>query len=106
MQIGSMNNRIAIQAYTSVADGMGGFTNTYATWKTVWSAIWPTSARDVIQGNAPTMAVSHRIRIRYLSGLTTKHRVLFGTRYFAIVSIINPSEKGEWLDLLCNEVTT
>lgn len=103
MQIGSMNNRIAIQAYTSVADGMGGFTNTYATWKTVWAAIWPNSAKDVIQANAPTMVVSHRIRIRYLSGLTTKHRVLFGTRYFSIVSIINPSEKGEWMDLLCKE---
>jgi len=30
---------------------------------------------------------------------------LFGTRYFSIVSILNPNEANEWLDLMCNEAT-
>ena len=104
MKIGDLNKRVTLQYKTRVPDGMGGFTEV---WNSVtpdtWAAIWPTSARDLIQASSTAMVVSHRIRIRYRRDVRGSYRVKFGNRYFAIVSIINPEEKNEWLDLMCKE---
>lgn len=103
MKIGDINKRVTLQRKTRVADGMGGFTESWADGATVFAAIWPTSARELIQANSTAMVVSHRIRIRYRRDVKGSYRVKFGNRYFAIVSIINPEEKNEWLDLMCKE---
>jgi SPP1 family predicted phage head-tail adaptor len=98
-----LDKRITLQYQTRVPDGGGGFTTTWVDAATIWAAIWPVSANDVTQANATVMVVSHRIRIRYRSVLKTSFRIKFGTRFFSIVSIINPNERNEYLDLLCKE---
>lgn len=103
-QIGALDKRIVLQYQTKVPDGMGGFTTVYATACTIFAAIWPTSASEQVKANAVTMVATHRVRIRFRSVIKASWRILFGTRYFSIVSIINPSESNEWLDLLCKEV--
>lgn len=103
MKAGDLRHRITFQYQTKVADGMGGFATTWTDAATVWAALWPTSANEVIAANATSMVVSHRIRIRYRSVLKASWRIKFGNRYFSIVGIINPNEKGELLDLMCKE---
>ena len=98
-----LNKYITLQQSTRVSDGMGGFTLTYADVASLWAAIWPISANETVAANATTMVVSHRIRIRYRSAFSPDYRIKYGTRYFAIVSIINPNERNEWLDLMCKE---
>lgn len=100
---GDLNKRIVLQYKTRVADGMGAWTETWNDAATIWAAIWPTSAAELVAANATSMVVSHRIRIRYRSTIKSSWRVRFGNRYFAIVSIINPSEKNEYLDLMVKE---
>lgn len=106
MRIGALNKRITLQHQTKVPDGMGGYTVTWVDSATVWAAIWPTSASEVISANATSMVVSHRIRIRYRSVLRPSWKIKFGTRYFAIVSILNPNEKCEYLDLMVKEAAS
>jgi SPP1 family predicted phage head-tail adaptor len=101
--IGELNRRITLQYQTKVSDSMGGFTTTWNDAATVWAAIWPTSANEITAANATSMVVSHRIRIRYRSVLKSSWRVKFGLRYFNIVSILNPNESNEYLDLMCKE---
>lgn len=104
MKIGDLNKRVTLQYKTRVADGMGGFTETWTDAATVSAAIWPTSAKEMVQANSTTMVVSHRIRIRYRRDIKGSWRVKFGNRYFAIVGgPINPEEKNEWLDLMVKE---
>lgn len=101
--ISDLNKRITLQYKTIVPDGMGGFTNSWNDAGTVWAALWPTSAKEIIQANSTAMVVSHRIRIRYRRDVKGSWRVKFGTRYFAIIAITNPNEKNEFLDLMCKE---
>ena len=103
--IGSLNKRITLQYETKTADGMGGFSVVWTDSATIWAAIWPISANETIQSMQTDMIINHRIRIRYRSGVLPNWRINFGSRYFNIVSIINPSERGEWLDLMCKEST-
>ena len=103
MKAGDLNKRITFQHQTKVPDGMGGFTMTWTDAATVWAAIWPVSASEVVQANAPVMVVSHRIRIRYRSVMKASWRIQFGNRYFNIVSIINPNQEGRILDIMVKE---
>jgi len=101
--IGDLNKRIEIQIPTMVSNGMGGFITSYSTTATIFAAIWPVSAAETVQSMQPTMTISHRVRIRYRSVLRASWRIKFGLRYFNIVSIINPNERGEYLDIMCKE---
>lgn len=101
--IAALNKRITWQYQTKAPDGMGGFTVSWVDACTVWAAIWPASANEIIAANAPSMVVSHRIRMRWRSTFSPAWRGKFGTRYFAIVGITNPNERNEWLDVLCKE---
>jgi len=102
-QIGKLNKRISMQSATNTADGMGGDTQAWADTPQIWAAIWPVSGREQVKNMANQGTISHQIRIRYRSGITPAWRVRFGTRYFNIVSIVNPEEKNEFLDLICKE---
>lgn len=101
--IGSLNKRITLQYETKVSDSMGGFDSTWTDAATVWAALWPTSAREQVQSMKETMTISHRIRIRYRSVLRPDWRIKYGNNFYNIVSIINPSMKNEYLDILCKE---
>jgi len=104
MPIGDLNKLISIIGTTRISDDMGGFIETDTTIASnIWAAIWPISASEQVQAMSTTMTISHRIRIRYRSVLKSFWRIKFGTRYFSIVSIVNPSERNEWLDLMCKE---
>jgi len=103
MRIGALDKRIIFQLKTKTSDGMGGFVATWVDNVTLWAAIWPVSAKEVVQGKAPVMLITHRIRVRYKAGLASSYRVKFGTRYFNIVAITNPNEAGKWLDIMCKE---
>jgi len=50
------------------------------------------------------MVVTHRIRIRYRTGVIPAMRIKYGTRYFNINSVINPNSDNRMLDILATEV--
>lgn len=103
MKIGDLTHRITIQYSTRVADGMGGWVISWLDAGTVYAAIWPVSANEIIQAQAPTMVVTHRIRIRYRNVMKAGWRISWAGRYFNIVSIVDTDMKHCWLDLMCKE---
>jgi len=103
MRIGDLNKRVEIQAPTKIPDDMGGFVISYSTLDTIFCAIWPTSAAEITAANAVSMVITHRLRMRYRSVMKASFRIKFGNRYFAIVSILNPNEANEFLDIMCKE---
>lgn len=104
MRIGELTKLITIQYQTKVSDGMGGNTVTWVDWCQVWAAVWPLSAKEQVQGNQQTMTITGRIRIRYRANMKASMRLKYGNRYFNVVSIVNPNEGNEWLDLMVKEV--
>lgn len=106
MRAGLLRHTISIQEQTETDDGMGGFTlewNDVANMTAVPAAIWPLSAKESLDAMKLELQVTHKIRIRYRSGITAKNRIKFGTRYFNIVSLINFEERNKTLDFLALE---
>jgi len=106
MDSGDLKHRITIQYPTITKDATGAPITTWNDSATVWAAIWPVSANEITAANSTTMVISHRIRIRYRSVLRSSWRLKFGSRYFAIISILNPNESNELLDLMCKEAAS
>ena len=101
--IGALNKIVTLQYPTQVADGMGGFSLVWNSAGTIFAAIWPASANEQIQANAPTMVVSHRIRIRFRRDIKASWRIKYGEKYYGIVSIINQNMSNRFLDVLVKE---
>lgn len=103
MRTGELNKQVTWQYETKVSDGMGGYTASMVDACTVWAAIWPVSAKEIVQAGQPAMEITHRIRLRFRKPFSPAWRGKYGERYFNIVSIVNPKEANEWLDVLCKE---
>jgi SPP1 family predicted phage head-tail adaptor len=103
MNSGILRNRITLQSPVNTANGQGGFVTTWTDERTVWAAIWPTSAKERVEAMQMGLNTTHRIIIRYWPGVASSWRVKFGTRYFNILGIINHLEVNRLLDLTCEE---
>jgi SPP1 family predicted phage head-tail adaptor len=76
---------------------------TWSTFATAQASIEPISGREYIAAQSTQADVSHRIRLRYLSGITPKLRVNYSSRIFDILSVININECNRELQLMCRE---
>lgn len=103
MQAGKLRHAVNIEVVTETPDGMGGITKSWATWKSVRAAIWPISGKELIEAQKLEAKLTHRIRIRYLSGLTPKHRIKLGSRIFKIHSVINFNERNREIEIMAEE---
>jgi SPP1 family predicted phage head-tail adaptor len=104
MRAGELRHYITIQQKTLVADGLGGFTETWTTFKQVYAAIYPVRANELFELKQVQLNTTHRVRIRYMDKVTADMRILFKDRYLYITAIVNPDERNVYLEMLCNEV--
>jgi SPP1 family predicted phage head-tail adaptor len=103
MRAGLLRHQITVQEQSATNDGMGGETLTWSDLFKTRAAIWPTSSRERIDAMKQELQITHKIRIRYRSGMTSKNRVKFGSRIFNIISFLNPDERNIMIDMLCTE---
>lgn len=108
MKTGALNKQIIIESVTEARATDGGTTNTWATFATVWAEFVVLKGsvgvgNESVQADRPVAEANQQIRIRYLSGLTPKMRVKFGTRYFNIRSIVNSGERNREMLLFVTE---
>lgn len=98
-----MRHKITIQNATVARNEYGEEERTLATLFTCRAAVMPQGGREFDLMDQMHGEVTHKITIRYRSGVRPEQRVLFGTRVFQIVSVLNWSEMNRWLILTCVE---
>ena len=106
MRLGPLNKRVDIQARSATVDAFGQESETWATVASVWASVEPLSGRELLAAQQVQGETTHRIRMRYQSGVTTSSRLLFNLRPFDVRSVINKNESGAFLELLCTEGPT
>ena len=84
-------------------DGYGEEDVTWTAVDTVWASIEPLRGREYLEGRQEQADVSHRVRMRYQGSIVPTMRVLYGTRVFEVVSVVNPVERDISLELMCRE---
>ena len=107
MRAGLLRHVIDIQDATETNDGMGGVTVVWAAidnGTNLRASIWPLSASERISNDKIELSITHRIRVRYRSGIKADMKVVFGSREFNIKSIINSEMRNIMLEMLCEEI--
>ena len=85
--IGSMRNKIVIQTLGGATDSGGGQATSYSTLATVWAEVINNSGQENMCGDQVRTTDSYTFTIRYLSSVTTKHRISYNSLTFNIQSI-------------------
>ena len=83
----------------------GGYTTVWTTITggDVWARVEPLSGSEAYESGMVAQGISHRVVIRYRTGISGKLSVLFGTRRLYIRSATNRLERKEQLELMCDE---
>jgi SPP1 family predicted phage head-tail adaptor len=104
VRIGDMRHRVELHAVTEARDGYGQPVETFAKHSDAWASIEPISMSEKIKSEQIKGERTHKITIRYNSAVVRTDRVIYGTRTFEIVGIVNPEERNALMQLDCKEL--
>jgi len=99
---GQLRERITIQRANESRNRLGETTYTYETFAEVWASVNGVTAREFLLANTQQTEITHRIRMRYLSGLTNQMRVLWRGRTLQIISVLEHENRSVH-ELICTE---
>ena len=104
-RIGRMDQLVKIQAPTEPGpqDAYGAEALEYSTAAVRWGSLEPLTGREYFQAGQVQADVSHRIRMWWYPGLTTRHRLEIEDRTLEIVSIIDPDNAHRELEVMVKE---
>jgi len=102
MRAGDLRHYAAFRSVTKAEDGMGGITETWSTDFSAYIAIWPFSVREAAENMRVSADVTHKIRMRYRTGVTPDMRISWNSRTFEIKGVMNRGKHT--LDLICLEL--
>ena len=95
---GLLNHTLTLQTMTLVDDGMGGQVETWVDSGTFRARISSLSAQERMAQDKTTTFATHRVYCDNMS-VTTADRIKWGSYYFKIVGIRNPSEMYHHLEI-------
>ena len=109
VRTGEMQKRISIESKSpETRDAHGGFIETWAevTDGERWAKITPISGKERNQGDQVKALRSHVISMRFFTGMVSSYRIVYDSRIFNIVKVIDVGERGcdTVLDVLEAEV--
>jgi SPP1 family predicted phage head-tail adaptor len=99
---GRLRERITIQQATEVRNRLGETTQTWSTYVERWASVEGLSGREVLLSGQQQTEVTHRVRLRYVDGLSQQMRILWRGRVLEITSLLEHNNRTEH-ELLCVE---
>lgn len=103
MFTGLLNTTITLQTVTQTTDSVGGVTEVWANTGSFQARISPLSAEERLQQDKAIMGTTHRIYCDNLD-ISPNDRLKWGTFYFQIIAITNPSEAYRHLEIDAREI--
>jgi SPP1 family predicted phage head-tail adaptor len=98
-----MDRLASVQTPTESANGIGEPILTWSDFATRWIAILPLSGNEQMTAMAQEGSVTHRVRMRYTSGMKPKMRLVAEGRTFEVMSVVERGRKEEH-ELMVTEV--
>ncbi len=101
---GELTKKITIQVNNPTKQPNGSKLPVWSNLKTVWSNIVTEGGKEFYTAQKLNSEVTAVFHIRFFSGLTTQHRILYGTRVFDILFVNNVGERNEeYFEILTNK---
>lgn len=108
-----LKHRLTLQQEVQTPDGAGGYVKSWTNVIDLWAEILPitasgsgggrSSGREMLIAGQIQAEISHRIVLRYRTGITAAMRLVYESRIFNIRHVANVLESNETLELLVQE---
>lgn len=105
---GKLKHRVTFQLYNGTVDQYGDVRNdldsNWTDFRRVSASVEPLSGREFYAAEQSQSEVTHKIRCRYFRGAKAEMRIVYGTRKFKIISIIDWREAHEEFLIMAKEL--
>lgn len=94
---GDLRHEIEIQVQGTARGDAGEILDSWTTETngSIWASIKPGSGREFLAAKQINAEITHEIKLWYYpAGLTPAKRILFGTRIFNIIQVMNIEERN------------
>ena len=105
MKAGKLRHRVTLQKNIGQKNEIGEVIAHWQDYATVAAEVKPLSGRAFFDAQQVNKEITVQIRIRYLAGVLSEHRLVFNSQVLEVVFAQNVEERNrEWL-LMCKELT-
>ena len=102
LDIGRMRERVTVQQATERRNSLGETTLEWAAYASRWASVQGVSSREALELGQVDVSVTHRVRMRYVDGMTHNMRLLWRGRVLEIVSLLEYDNRSEHV-AVCEE---
>jgi SPP1 family predicted phage head-tail adaptor len=99
---GKLRERVTVQQASGSRNSLGETVLSWSDFAEVWASVEGVSAREALIAGQQETTVSHRVRMRYLPGLTQQMRFSWRGRTLEIVSLLEHGNRSEH-EAICQE---
>jgi SPP1 family predicted phage head-tail adaptor len=99
---GKLRERVTIQQAAEARNSLGETTLSWATFTERWASVEGVTAREALGSGQLEVSITHRVRMRYVTGLTQQMRLIWRGRTLEIVSLLEHNNRSEH-ELICQE---
>ena len=101
---GKLRERVTVQIASGTTNALGETVLAWANSSAVWASVEGVSSREALAAGQQDTTITHRVRLRYLPGLTQRDRFSWRSRTLNIVSLLEYDNRAEHV-AICEEVT-
>jgi SPP1 family predicted phage head-tail adaptor len=99
---GKLRERVTVQIASGTTNALGETVLAWSNSSAVWASVEGVSAREALLAGQQETSVTHRLRLRYLPGLTQQMRFAWRGRTLEIVSLLEHGNRSEH-EAICQE---
>ena len=99
---GQLRERVTVEQPTRTTTDLGESQLSWSTYATRWASVEGVSSREALQFGQQQVEITHKVRMRYLDGLTAQMRLKWRSRTLDVVSVLEYGNRSEHV-LICQE---
>jgi SPP1 family predicted phage head-tail adaptor len=99
---GRLRDRITVQVASGATNTLGETVLSWSDSSAVWASVEGVTARESLGLGQQEISVTHRVKMRYLPGLTQNMRFSWRNRTLEIVSLLERGNRSEH-EIICQE---
>lgn len=100
---GKLRERVTVQIASGTTNALGETVLAWSDSSAVWASVEGVSAREALLAGQQETSVTHKVRLRYLPGLTQRDRFAWRGRTLNIISLLEYDNRTEHV-AVCEEV--
>lgn len=104
MRSGSLRHKIDIKTYTEIKNEYGEIIKTWVSFAVSYASVTPVSGKEYFESKKTNASITHKIKIRFINGITPLMKIFYDGREFEIDSVLNIREENKELLIMATEI--